>query len=539
MLRIHQIKLPLEATGQELREAAAKALKISQQQIQQIKLVKKAVDARKKDTIQLIYTIDVTVQGNENQLLKKLKKPSVIKSPRQCYGPPVLERPGTYPPVVVGMGPAGLLAAFILAEAGCCPIVIERGQAVEQRSQAVARFWQTGLLDPQSNVQFGEGGAGTFSDGKLTTNTKDIRHQKVLQTFVETGAPEEILYAAKPHIGTDLLSGMVSGIRKKICQMGGQVFFETQVTDILPVTDKNGNPRLAGLEVTHQQAKRQIATEDVILAIGHSARDTFACLHRHNIPMLQKPFAIGARIEHAQDQIDRRQYGGFAGHPALGAADYKLFCHLPNGRSVYTFCMCPGGYVVAAASEAGGIVTNGMSRHKRNGANANSALLVGITPEDFGSSHPLAGMYLQRQIEAAAFAYGGNRYFAPGQLVGDFLQDVDSAGPGLILPTYEPGIAWGKIDCCLPSFVTESMRAGLLELDKKMPGFAAPDAVLTAPETRSSSPVRIPRDESCQSIAGLYPCGEGPGYAGGIMSAATDGIRCAEAVIEKWNKFNQ
>ena len=526
MLKITGLKLPLGFREGDLKRAAAKQLRLPESAIGQVRLCKKSVDARKKDNVHFVCAVEAAIQGDENRLLSRRRDNAVQKAEPYRYQPP---QAGKLPqrPVVVGFGPAGMFAALLLAQCGQEPIVLERGQAVEERERAVQRFWKERVLDSQSNVQFGEGGAGTFSDGKLTTGTGDGRIRKVLEELVAAGAPEEILYEAKPHIGTDKLPGVVRSIRQQVIALGGEVCFSTQVTGFRL---KEG--RLVGLTLRTPAGEEVLECSQVILAIGHSARDTFQELHRLGLPMEAKAFSVGARIEHPASLIDRAQYGDFAGHPALGAADYKLSCHLENGRGVYTFCMCPGGEVIAAASEPGGVCTNGMSNSRRNGENANSALLVTLSPEDFPYDGPLGGMYWQRDIERAAFKASGS-YHAPAQTVGDFIAHRKSEGEGGVLPSYRPGIFWCDLHDVLPERITSVLENALPELGRKLNGFDAPDAVLTAPETRSSSPVRILRDERRQSqIRGLYPCGEGAGYAGGITSAAVDGMKCAEAVIE-------
>lgn len=523
MLHISEIHLKLDGTEQDLIKQAAARLKVAPAEIRSLKLYKKSVDARKKDDIHFICTVDVDC------ILKRPPKDSKITEAEPYRYALPEGKPRTLRPVVVGFGPAGLFAALILAQAGQRPIVFERGSAVEKRKEQVEHFWETGELNPDCNVQFGEGGAGTFSDGKLNTGTKDSRSRKVLEEFVAAGAPPEILYLAKPHIGTDRLPSAVKAIREQILSLGGEVHFETALKKILI---KDG--KVTGAEVKPQDGSSYtVDTDRLILAVGHSARDTFEMLHSLGIPMEQKPFSVGARIEHPQSLIDRAQYGRFAGHPNLGAADYKLAVHLENGRGVYTFCMCPGGSVVAAASEPGRLVTNGMSNFARDGANANAALLVGVGPQDFGDEHPLAGMEFQRRLEAEAFRLGGENYHAPVQRVEDFLKRVPTKSMGDVKPTYLPGVTPCSLDDCLPNFITDSMRQGIQLMNRKLREFSFPDALLTAVETRSSSPVRVLRGENFQSplAEGLLPCGEGAGYAGGIISAAVDGIKCAEQII--------
>ena len=521
MIRIRDIALPPEHNAHQLQFEAAQLLRVSNSKIRQLRIVRRSVDARKKPDVKIMYTIDVAVDGNENKILRAsgCKRATIAKV--NYYKPPKQKLASDKRPVVIGFGPAGMFAALILAMAGLKPIVLERGEDAATRHEKVERFWQTGQLDTTSNVQFGEGGAGTFSDGKLNTGVNNPRIGWILDQFVKFGAREEILYDAKPHVGTDVLLEVVQNLRKRIISLGGEVRFCSQVVNV-----RTENDRLTGLELLDGSS---IDCDRAILAIGHSARDTFEMLHRRQVPMEPKAFAMGVRIEHKQSMVNESQYG--EDNPVLPPADYKLVQHLDE-KSVFTFCMCPGGHVVAAASEAGRVVTNGMSYADRDGENANAALLVTVTPDDFGEDGALAGMYWQRQIEERAYAAGGSSYHAPAQLVGDFLNDRPSAGPGSVQPTYRPGVTWTDLRNVLPEKIVKALKEALPKLEGSLKGFSDPDAVLTAPETRSSSPVRILRDESRQSaIRGLYPCGEGAGYAGGIMSAAIDGIMTAEAIL--------
>ena len=529
MLKVTGLHLPLDFTAADLRLAAAQRLRVPAQALSRVELLKKSVDARKKDQVHFVCAAQVQAEG-EARLLKKARDNTVQKAQPYTYrlpeAPLLAQRP-----VVVGLGPAGLFAALALALRGQRPLVLERGLPVEERKASVERFWAGGPLNPESNIQFGEGGAGAFSDGKLTTGTGDERIHWVLAQLARAGAPQAILTDAKPHIGTDRLPGVVKAIRQEILRLGGEVRFSTRVTGL---QIKDG--RLAGLTLSQKNGPEEVLPcSRAILAVGHSARDVFDFLERAGLPLAPKAFSLGARIEHPAALIDRAQYGGFAGHPALGAADYKLSCQLPGGRGVYTFCMCPGGAVTGAASEPGGVVTNGMSTWARDGENSNAALLVGISPADFGGEGPLAGVALQRSIERAAFEAAGRSYHAPAQRVEDLLAGRPTRGFGCVRPTYQPGAMPGALGCCLPSFVMEAMQAALPVLGRKLKGFDFPDAVLTGPETRSSSPVRVLRDENLQSpgARGLYPCGEGAGYAGGIVSAAVDGLRCAEALLRQ------
>lgn len=527
MIRIRDLSLRPGEGEMQLLQAAAKCLGCTPKEILHLQLVKKSVDARKKQDVRIIYTVDVSVRGRETDRIARSKSPKVTAAAYRPYEMPVAAALPDCRPVVVGFGPGGMFASLLLAEAGLRPIVLERGQSAPLRQEAVRRFWETGQLDTASNVQFGEGGAGTFSDGKLNTGTKDHRIGYLLHRLREFGAPEEILWDAKPHIGTDILVDVVQNLRRHVESLGGEVRFGATLTAL----EKTGT-HLTGITYQQDGQPCTIPCSQLILAIGHSARDTFRMLQDSGIPMEPKPFSMGVRIEHRQTAIDQAQYGGFAGHPALPVADYKLSCHLPDGGSAYTFCMCPGGYVVAAASETGGVVTNGMSNHDRAGENANAALLVTLHPADFPYDGPLGGCRWQREIEETAFRAGGSNYCAPAQLLGDFMAARPSTALGSVTPTYRPGVTLCDLHAVLPKKITDTLKEALPILDRSLHGYLCPDAVLTAPETRSSSPVRILRDETMQaSLLGLYPCGEGAGYAGGITSAAVDGLRCAEALI--------
>lgn len=528
MIRINEIKLPLDSEETELRKKAAKILRINEKYIKTLTIFRKSIDARKKDDIHFTYSVDVALSLDEEQIAAKCKSSKIMITAAYCYELPQNNRVSKYRPIIVGFGPAGMLAGIILAEAGLKPIILERGKDIDSRQKDVNEFWTKHKLNEESNVQFGEGGAGTFSDGKLTTGIKSPFIRKVLQELYEAGAPEEILYSAKPHIGTDRLAVVVKNIRKKIEKLGGEVRLESKLEKLIVY-----NSFVQGVTYTHKEKTIDMEADSVIMAIGHSARDTVEMLYNMGVEIIQKPFSVGARIEHPQSLINKAQYGRFAGHPKLGAADYKLSCHGLHERGAYTFCMCPGGTVVAAASEKECVIVNGMSSLARDGENANSALLVGIETKDFPSEHPLAGIYYQREIEHKAYKLAGGDYKAPAQLVGDFLAGKESKQLGNVNPTCPTGVALTNLDECLPHKVTATMKSAIVEMDKKLNGFNLYDAVLTAPETRSSSSVRILRDEFCQcNISGVYPCGEGAGYAGGIVSAAVDGIKCAHAVLD-------
>ncbi len=523
MIRIGNLPLPIGGDMDLLRRRAAQALGVRPGALGELEIVRQSIDARKKDGVHYVYTVE-TAMPNEGAVVGNAPGRNITLTERAPYVFPEVGRKSTLTPVVVGMGPAGLFAALFLARSGLPCTILERGQDIDRRTLDVGDFWATGALDEGSNVQFGEGGAGAFSDGKLTTGTHDPRISAVLDALVEAGAPADVKYSHRPHIGTDILREVVRNIRRELIALGCAVRFGHKLTGLAV-----SGGALAGVEVESPQGRCLLSTDALILAPGHSARDTFSMLQAAGVPMEPKKFAVGLRIEHRQRDISLQQYG-----PAwdkLPPSDYKLACHLPSGRSAFTFCVCPGGQVVAAASEAGGVATNGMSHRARDGENINGGLLVGVGPEDFPGPGPLAGVRFQEAWERAAFQLGGGGFKAPAQRVEDFLRNRPSQGAGAIQPTYRPGVAWTDLRPCLPDYVTGALAQALPLLDRKLHGFAAPDAVLTGVETRSSSPVRLLRDEGCQSaLRGLYPCGEGAGYAGGIVSAAVDGIRVAEAV---------
>ena len=553
MLDISSIRVPLDqldgtaaTEDRALRAAVLRRLRITPDDLAAVEPRKRSIDARKKGDVHLTYTVRIQLRGAANaerSLLERLRRRhaergvSVVDDVTDmAFRAPVhlgTKRVGR--PVVVGAGCAGLFCALALAEAGLEPLLVERGQDSGYRSSSIERFNRTGKLDVESNIQFGLGGAGTFSDGKLATGTKSPLHRHILKTFVACGAQREILYDAKPHVGSDVLPTVVTNMCRRIGELGGEVRFSTRMVDL---DTQGGCVRSITLRQKGSDSglvvEERLPAAHVVVACGHSARDVFELLHRRGVSLERKTFAMGVRIEHLQRDVDRAQYGPFAGHPALGAAPYKLVTHLGNGRSAFSFCMCPGGYVVAAASEEGGVVTNGMSLSDRKGENANSGLLANVFPDDLPGDDVLAGVKLQRRCERSAYEAGGGDYLAPAQLVGDFLQGVPSSGQGSVTPTYPRGVSWGDVATCLPGYVSETLRAAIPRMDRRLHGFSEASAVLTGVETRSSSPVRVTRGEGLQSLstAGLWPCGEGAGYAGGIMSAATDGLRVARTLVE-------
>ncbi|MEK6707407.1 MAG: NAD(P)/FAD-dependent oxidoreductase [Pseudomonadota bacterium] len=531
MLRLTEIKLPLDHAASELTAAILQRLGITVDELAGFSIARRGYDARKRGTVSFVYTLDAELKdaAAEAAILQRLQADGRVSTTpdmsyrfvaRAAYASAAQSRP-----VIIGTGPCGLFAGLILAQMGFHPILLERGKAVRERTKDTFGLWRQGQLNPESNVQFGEGGAGTFSDGKLHSQIKDPKHygRKVLMEFVKAGAPPEILYVSKPHIGTFRLVGMLEKMRATITSLGGEIRFQSRVDDI-----EIDNGQIRGVMLASGE---HIATNHVMLAVGHSARDTFQVLHDRGVYLEAKPFSIGLRIEHPQSLIDRCRFGDNAGNPLLGAADYKLVHHCANGRSVYSFCMCPGGTVVAAASEPGRVVTNGMSQYSRNERNANSGIVVGVTPADY-PGHPLAGIAFQRQWEERAFDLGGRNYQAPVQWVGDFLAGRASTALGTVIPSYTPGVQWCDLSSALPDYAVAAIREALPAFDRQIKGFAMHDAVLTGVETRTSAPIRIKRNENYQSLntAGLYPAGEGAGYAGGILSAAVDGIKVAEAL---------
>lgn len=552
MLEVSGIRIPLSALdGSDARElaacrrAVARKLRVGEKDLATVERRRRSIDARKRGDVQITFTLRIELAGGaaeERALLARLANKRADKNVRvvdeRPFGfPERVERRDVPRPVVIGAGCAGLFCALSLARAGLEPLLVERGDDAARRGEIVRLHDETGALDPESNIQFGVGGAGTFSDGKLQTGTKSPAHRLILETFVAAGAQREILWDAKPHVGSDVLPRVVTDIVRQIEEAGGEVRCRCRMTDL---DISGGEVRGVTLSTTRYDGsvcEERVASDCVVLCCGHSARDVFGLLRERGVPMERKTFAMGVRIEHLQADIDRALYGEAAGHPALGAAPYSLSCHLPSGRSAFSFCMCPGGYVVSAASEPGGVCTNGMSLSDRAGANANSGLLANVFPEDLPGDDVLAGVELQWACERAAFAAGGGAYVAPAQLVGDFLAGAPSSAGGRVAPTYPRGVAWGDVTPCLPGYVTETLRAAIPALGRKLRGFDAADAVLTGVETRSSSPVRVTRGDDGQSVGvrGLWPVGEGAGYAGGIMSAATDGILAAEKIVAAYS----
>jgi uncharacterized FAD-dependent dehydrogenase len=529
MIQITDLALPFDHTEDDMQSAVLKKLRIESQELLSIKIIRSSLDARKKHKIRRVYTVRVETAGEKNILERFTKDRQVTKAKEAVYTTPVLlKKPEKLRPLVIGTGPAGLFAGLVLAEAGLGPLLLERGKPVKERTQDTFQFWKNRNLNTESNVQFGEGGAGTFSDGKLQTRVKDKanRDKKVLNELVKAGAPKEILYENKPHLGTANLVKIIQSLKEKIIKLGGEYKFQSRVDDLILEGEQIKGLLLGGGE--------EIYSDFVVLAIGHSARDTFEMLARRGVKLEAKPFSIGFRIEHPQTLIDQNQYRQYAGHPRLGAADYQLAHHSSSGRTVYSFCMCPGGSVIAASSEPGMVVTNGMSQYARNEINANSAIVAEVYPADWGAE-PLGGIEFQRHWERIAYQIGGENFDAPCQLIGDLLSGIPSTTLGAVVPSYQPGIMLADLRECLPDFVMGAILESLPEFEKRIKGFTRDDAVITGVETRTSSPVRIIRGKDYQSVSvrGLYPIGEGSGYAGGILSSATDGIKAAEALIDK------
>ena len=541
MLRLTEINLPLDHRETDIGAAIGERLGLGAGDLVGYSIFRRGIDARKRSAFKVIYTLDVDVRDEPAVLARMQADRRLLQTPDATYRF-VAQAPGALAqrPLVIGTGPCGFFAGLLLAQMGFRPLILERGKAVRERTQDTWGLWRRSVLDPESNVQFGEGGAGTFSDGKLYSQIRDPRHlgRKVLEELVAAGAPPEILYVSKPHIGTFRLVAMVEHMRATITALGGEIRFQSRVADVEIERGNSEDGRVRGVVLASGE---RIAAEHVVLAVGHSARDTFRMLFGRGVRIEAKPFSIGLRIEHPQSLIDRARWGRHAGHPLLGAADYKLVHHCGNGRSAYSFCMCPGGTVVAATSEPGCVVTNGMSQYSRNERNANSGIVVGITPADY-PRHPLAGIELQRHWEERAFAAGGRDYFAPAQRVGDFLAGRASTAVGAVTPSYTPGVRMTDLSACLPDYATDAIREALPAFDRQIDGYAMADAVLTGVETRTSSPIRIRRGADYQSVntRGLYPAGEGAGYAGGILSAAVDGVEAAEAValnmVQSWKK---
>lgn len=533
MIRISQLKLHLGHTKEELVQKLSKELRIPSKEILSYRIQRQSIDARNKKDIKYVYTIDAELKS-EKSVLSKSHKPNISQVNEVTYEFPHFGKQAMRRrPIIIGSGPAGLFCGYLLAEHGYRPIIYERGSSVEERVEDIKNFWETGVLNPESNVQFGEGGAGTFSDGKLNTLVKDVsgRNKKVLEIFVSNGAPKEILYQNKPHIGTDILLQVVKNMRNRIIQWGGDFYFHHKFTDFVC---ENG--QLSKINIQTGEQEQLIDAETLVLAIGHSARDTFSMLYEKNLPLSAKPFAVGVRVEHAQSMINNSQYGQ-EHSKLLPAASYKVTANLKNGRGVYSFCMCPGGYVVNASSEDGHLAINGMSYHARDGKNANSAIVVTVSPEDFGSTHPLAGMHFQRSLEKKAFAIGNGKI--PVQRFEDFCQNEETIELKTMTPQMKGNYCFGNLHEIFPREIAASIEEGMFTFDKMIQGFAHPDTLLSGVESRTSSPIRIERNDSMQiESTGIYPCGEGAGYAGGITSAAMDGIKIAEKIAEKFSPFD-